>query len=115
MDNIGHTTICHINKIQATMKKKKVKKVNLEYLPLNCLNGSIDYVDIRESLANTLFNQAYKIPEKRLAEKLYDSKGEVELNEEECLILEAFINREDIGFLIRIKDAIINSITNKQE
>lgn len=85
-------------------------KINLSALQLECLGGKIEVVNIRDFMSNTMFNQATRIPEKRLAEKLYDAEGEVELNEEECTVLKTFVNRDDMGFLLRLKEAVINSL-----
>ena len=92
------------------MKKKSMKKINLSALTLECLGGKTEIANVRDVISNLLFNGATRIPEKRLAEKLYDAKDEVELNEEESSILVAFANREDLGLILRLKEAIIKPL-----
>ena len=83
-----------------------MKKINLSALQLKCLGGKIETANVREVISNLLFNQAMSIPQKRLAEKLYDAKGEIELNEEECSVLLEFVSSEQLGLVLRLKDAI---------
>lgn len=93
------------------MKKINFKKLQVPAGLAGLRNNKFSVIDIATSLADDLYMSAMGIAQKRLAEKIYDSKGEIELNEDEQMILKAYISSSQTIFVF-IKDAIELALKN---
>lgn len=88
---------------------------NFEQVELKRLSGNVDIVDLRSSLGDMLYNSAMHIPVRKMAEKIYYSKGETEFTKEELDLLKNEIETKDFNLFLRVKEAIIELSTIKNE
>ncbi len=70
--------------------------------------SSIQIADVRKDAANQIYRNGTTIEEKRLAEKIYDSDGEIELSDEEAFLLETVSKRS--AFNLPFQDAVSKAL-----
>lgn len=82
-------------------------KVNFKKLivPLDVKGHTKQEADLAEEIANLIYRSQSTIQARRLAERIFDSKDEMELNESEEQILKAVL--QACGTL-QVQDAIFN-------
>jgi len=87
-----------------------MRKINFNYLqiPLDLKGLQVQAVDVRKDIGNYIYTTRTKIEDKRLAEKIYDSGGELELTNEESMLLLSIV--EESTLTLPFKDAIRKSL-----
>lgn len=83
---------------------EKTIKINFKKLKLTSLSGEVKEMDTREAVGELIYSGANGIGYKLLAEKIYKSDGEVELDENEGKL---FVRLLDSDFFAnKLTDAI---------
>ena len=83
---------------------KNTIKINFEFLKLKSLSGEVKEMDTRESIGELIYSGTNGIGYKLLAEKIYKSCGEIELDENEVKLLVRLL---DVDFFTnKLTDAI---------
>lgn len=88
--------------------KNKTVKINFEELRIPSLSGEIKKMDSREAIGELIYSGANGIGYKLLAEKIYKSQGEIELDDNEIKLLENLLDQD--FFTNKITDAIRESM-----
>lgn len=83
-----------------------MKKINFEAIPVKNLAGSVMVLNMKESLAELIYTRFGGLKYKLLAEKIYKSDGECELDERECELLAAVVAPESDYLGNKYSDAI---------
>lgn len=81
-----------------------MKKINFKKLRLTSLSGEVKEMDSREAIGEMIYSGAHGIGYKLLAEKVYKSEGEIELDEKERDLLEKLLDND--FFPNKLTDAI---------
>lgn len=85
-----------------------MKKVNFNALEFEQIDGTMAKLDIRREFSNFMYMQGDNIESKELGRKIYNSKEEIELTDEEAKIVKAYAERRPFGYVVT--EAIINAI-----
>jgi hypothetical protein len=72
-------------------------------IPLDIKGEQVSIADARKDIANAIYQKGNTIEAKRLAEKIYDSDGNLELNNEEVTLLREI---SKTCFVLPVQDAI---------
>lgn len=96
-----------MKKIDFTKLKTPVGVKGLEEKNFKVMN-------IAKSLADMIYNNLSGIAPKRLAEKIYDSEGPIELSDEDVRILNIFISSSE-DLLLPIKDGIEFALKEQEQ
>ncbi|MEF9922985.1 MAG: hypothetical protein RR854_00225 [Muribaculaceae bacterium] len=83
-----------------------MKTLNFKQLKLKSLSGQIIELDIREIIAEQIYSKLGGIKFKLLAEKIYKSDGDFEINEKEEESLNALVSDDSDFFNNKVADAI---------
>ena len=83
---------------------KNTIKINFEFLKLKSLSGEVKEMDTREAIGELIYSSTNGIGYKLLAEKIYKSGGEIELDENEGKLLERLLDSD--FFTNKLTDAI---------
>lgn len=84
--------------------ENKTIKINFKKLKLTSLSGEVKEMDTREAVGELIYSGANGIGYKLLAEKIYKSDGEVELDENEGKLLVHLLDSD--FFTNKLTDAI---------
>lgn len=87
-------------------------EVNFEKLTVRSLSGRTQEINIRESLAELIYERIGGLKNKLLAEKIY-KESPCNLNEEEIKLLKNVANHENGILSAKIVDAILWSISEE--
>jgi hypothetical protein len=96
------------------MKKIDFTKLQVPQGLAGLKNGVCKPLNIAKSLGNMIYQNTAGIAAKRLAEKIFDSTGEIDLNEEEERILKMFVD-SSVELLLPIKDGIEMSLKEESQ
>lgn len=95
-----------------TNKNRMMKTINFEKFELKSLSGRIDVLDVKEAFAELIYAHLGGLKYKLLAEKIYKSNGDCELDDLECELL-ATIAAPESGYLSnKFADAIRKKIND---
>ena len=83
---------------------KKTIKINFKILNLTSLSGEVKEMDTREAIGELIYSSTNGIGYKLLAEKIYKSCGEIELDENEVKLLVRLLDGD--FFTNKLTDAI---------
>ena len=83
---------------------EKTITINFKKLKLTSLSGEVKEMDTREAVGELIYSGANGIGYKLLAEKIYKSDGEVELDENEGKLLVRLLDSD--FFTNKLTDAI---------
>ena len=83
---------------------KNTIKINFEFLKLKSLSGEVKEMDTREAIGELIYSSTNGIGYKLLAEKIYKSGGEIELDENEVKLLGRLLDGD--FFTNKLTDAI---------
>lgn len=84
-----------------------MKKVNFEFLELKSLSGKVEVANVKESLAELIYSCRGGLKYKLLAEKIYKSTGECELDDKEVELLKSVVDPEEGLLANKYADALM--------
>lgn len=83
-------------------------KINFKELETRALSGNVSTGDARELVGELIYSGANGLKYKMLAEKIYKSDGEIELDEKEVGLLNNLLDQD--FFTSRLTDAIRDNL-----
>ena len=89
-----------------------MKKVNFEHLKLRSLSGREEEADVREFVGEMIYARLGGLRNKLLAEKIFKSSGECELDDAEAEVLREIA--EGGLFSANLGDAIAEAINDER-
>lgn len=91
-----------------------MRKINFEFLELKSLSGFVEVANVKESLAELIYSRLGGLKYKLLAEKIYKSRGNCELDDNEVELLKELASPESEFFSNKLSDALIEILERKE-
>lgn len=85
-----------------------MKKINFNSIDFESIDGTTQKLDIRREFSNLIYMQGENIECKELGRKIYNSKEEIELNDDEIKIIKNYAEKRPFGYVVT--EAILNAI-----
>lgn len=86
--------------------------MNFKELQLKSLSGQIIVIDVREIIAEQIYSKLGGLKFKLLAEKIYRSEGDFEIDEKEAEALGVLVADDSEFFNNKVSDAIKAQLEN---
>ncbi|RHV92570.1 hypothetical protein DXA95_12255 [Odoribacter sp. OF09-27XD] len=83
-----------------------MKTLNLKNLQVKTISGNVTEVDLRETVAEQIYSSLGGLKTKLLAEKIYKSEGDFEIDDKEEEIFKALVSDSSEFFNNKVADAI---------
>lgn len=83
-----------------------MKTLNFKNLQVKTISGNVTEVDLRETVAEQIYSSLGGLKTKLLAEKIYKSEGDFEIDDKEEEIFKALVSDSSEFFNNKVADAI---------
>lgn len=83
-----------------------MKKLNFKQLKLKSISGQITELDLREIVAEQIYSKLGGIKFKLLAEKIYKSEGDFEIDDKQEEVIKLLVSDDSDFFNNKVADAI---------